>query len=147
MTEEMDERDLAVLELLKKDSRLSEQKISRKTGIPMTTVHNRIRKLRESGIIEHYTVRINHKKLGRPIVAYVLLKAVNQADQKELFAHISKLPQVYEVAMVTGEFDLLLKARVATMEELNEIVVQNLRKLKTIGETRTMISYITEEKD
>ena len=55
------------------------------------------------------------------------------------------MPSIYEVAMVTGEFDILFKVKIKTMEELNKIVVQTLRKQKTVGETRTMISYETIE--
>ena len=146
MTEKIDDKDLQILDMLRANSRLSEQKIAKKTGIPMTTVHNRAKKMRESGIIEGYTVKLNHGKLGKPLTAYVLLKAVNQADQNELLEYISKIPQVCEVAMVTGDFDLMLKARVGDMEELRKIVLANLRRHKGIGESITMISYRTVEK-
>ena len=141
MNEQPDEKDLAIIEQLKKNSKLSEQKIARKTGIPMTTVHNRIAKLRKSGVIENFTIRLNYAKLGKPIIAFVLLKAINQADQKALLDQISKIPDVYEAAMVTGEFDILFKARVASMDELKNIVVGSLRTQKNIGESETMVCY------
>lgn len=147
MTDALDGKDFLILEQLRKDAKLSEQKLARKTGIPMTTVHNRIKRLRENGVIERFTIRTDFAKLGKPITAYVLLKTIQGADQKEMLAEISKMPDVYEAAMVTGEFDLLFKARVSSMEELNRIVVQHLRKKKTVGETLTMISYETVEKD
>jgi len=143
---ELDEKDFTILDELKKNSKLSEQKIARKTGIPMTTVHNRIKKLRASGLIKKYTIELDYEKMGLPLTAYVLLKTIQGADQKEVLTYISKLPQIYEAAMVTGEFDILFKARIASMDELNKVVVQNIRKKKTVGETRTMISYETIEK-
>ena len=145
MSESLDEKDFAIIDELKKNARLSEKKIAKRTGIPMTTVHNRIKKLMELGIIEAYTIRLNHKKLGTPLTAYVLLKTLLGVDQKEMLIQISKMPSIYEVAMVTGEFDILFKVKIKTMEELNKIVVQTLRKQKTVGETRTMISYETIE--
>jgi DNA-binding Lrp family transcriptional regulator len=144
--EKLDEKDLQILEMLKSNSRLSEQKIAKKTGIPMTTVHNRAKKMREAGVIESYTVRLNHALLGKPLTAYVLLKAVDQADQEGLLEYMMKIPQVCEGAMVTGDFDLMLKARVGDMEELRKIVLANLRRHKGIGESVTMISYRTVEK-
>ncbi len=141
MNEQPDEKDLAIIEQLKRNSKLSEQKIARKTGIPMTTVHNRIVKLRKSGVIENFTIKLDYAKLGKPIIAFVLLKAINQADQKELLSQISKIPNVYEAAMVTGEFDILFKARVASMDELKNIVVGGLRTQKNIGESETMVCY------
>lgn len=140
-----DNKDLILIEELKKDARLSEQKLARKTGIPMTTVHNRLRKLREHGVIKGHTIRLDHAKLGRSMVAYVLVKAMPGVDQKKLLDTISKIPHICETAMITGDFDILFKARVASMKELNEIVVKGLRMEKNIGDTRTMISYETIE--
>ena len=133
MVDVLDDKDFAIIEELKKNSRMSEQKIARKTGIPMTTVHNRIKKLRDNGVIEEYTIKLNYEKLGKPLIAFVLIKATNQADQKVLLKEVANIPNVYETAMVTGEFDILFKARVKSMEELNEVVVQNLRKKRTVG--------------
>ncbi|MCX6768100.1 MAG: Lrp/AsnC family transcriptional regulator [Candidatus Micrarchaeota archaeon] len=143
----LDDKDLSLLEELEKNSRLSEKKLSRKTNIPVTTVHNRLNKLRESGVVRGYGVRLDYAKLGKPLTAYVLVKAASQVDQKDLLDSISKLPPVYETAMITGEFDILFKARVASMDELNRLVVQGLRKNRSVSETRTMISYETIEKN
>ena len=141
MDEKLDDKDFAIIEELKKNSKLSEQKIAKKTMIPMTTVHNRITKLRNAGIIEKFTIRLNYAAIGKPITAFVLLKTINQADQKEVLSQISRMQNVYEVAMVTGAFDILFKARVASMDELKNIVVGSLRKQKNIGESETMVCY------
>ena len=146
MSENLDEKDFAIIDELKKNSKFSEKKIAKKTNIPMTTVHNRIKKLRELNIIENYTIKLNYTKLGMPLTAYVLLKTMPGVDQKEMLFKISKMPNIREVAMITGEFDILFKVKVKSMEELNKTVVQTLRKQKTVGETRTMISYKTIEK-
>ncbi len=147
MSEKLDERDFAILELLKKDARLSEQKIARKSGIPMTTVHNRIKKLQQTGVIKRYTIKLDNGKLGKALVAYVFIKAINQADQKALLEEIASIPQVCEVAMVTGDFDIFFKARVGSMDELSKIVLANLRKNRHVGESVTMISYETYENE
>ena len=143
--ERFDEKDLVLIDELKKNSKLSEQKLARKTGIPMTTVHNRLKKLRDRGVIESYTLRLNYSRLGRPLVAFVLVKAMPGADQRELLLQISKMSHVAEASMITGDFDIVFKVRVASMEELNQMVVQKLRKQKNVADTRTMISYETIE--
>ncbi len=140
-----DDKDLALLSELRRDASLSEKKLAKKTGIPMTTVHNRLVRMKESKVITQFTVRLDFSKLGQPLTAYVLVKAAPQADQKKLMDHIAHLPNIFEVAMVTGEFDILVKARVTSMEALNELIVQHLRKQKEVNETRTMISYETVE--
>ncbi len=138
---ELDEKDFMLIEELKQDAKLSEQKLARKTSIPMTTVHNRLRKLRGLGVIRAYTIRLDYAKLGRPLVVYVMVKTVPGVDQKEMLEQIASIPHVIETAMITGDFDIIFKARVSSIDELNEIVVQRLRKQKTIADARTMLSY------
>lgn len=142
---EMDERDLSILECLKANSRRSEKKVAKATRIPMTTVHNRIKRMIEDGVITGFTVNIDYSKLSKPIVAYVMVKAGAKADQEKLLEYISKKPGVFESAMITGEFDLLFKTRVADMAELNRLVVQDIRKHPLVADTHTMISYHTIE--
>lgn len=141
----LDEKDIALIEELKRNSRLSEQKLARKTSIPMTTVHNRLRKLRGLGVISGYTIRLDYAKLGRPLVAYMLVKTAPGADQKQVFDRISRLPHVCEAAMVAGEYDVVLKARVASLRELNEGVVRGLRGERAVADARAAISYETVE--
>ena len=141
----LDKKDLTLIDELRKDSKLSEQKLARKTGIPMTTVHNRLRKLRGLGVIKKYTISLDYAKLGRPLVAYVLVKAVPGIDQRQLFIQIAGMPNICEAAMVAGDFDILFKARVSSMEELNDLLVGDLRKQKVVGDARTVISYETIE--
>lgn len=112
----------------------------------MTTVHNRVKKLVESGVIRGYSLRLDFEKMGRPITAFVMVKAAAKADQKKILAYVSSKPSVFEAAMITGEFDVLFKARVENMNELNRLVVQDLRRNELISDTRTMISYETIEK-
>lgn len=143
---EIDEKDSAILEVLKRNSQFSIQKISKKTGIPVATVHNRIKKMKEEGIIESYTIKLNPEKMGRKMTAYVMVKAVQKADQSLLLKEISSYERVVEGSMITGEFDLIFKVFVKDMEELNAFVIKYLRLLDQVAETRTMISYENIEK-
>ncbi len=136
-----DAKDMAIVEALKKDAKLSEKKLAKATGIPMTTVHNRIKKLVAGGIISQYTIKVDYGKLGKPIVAFVMFKITNQADHHKVFEQVKKVPGIYEAALITGEFDILFKARVSGMDELNQLVVHKLRQQKNIGESRTFICY------
>jgi Lrp/AsnC family leucine-responsive transcriptional regulator len=148
MNERLDEKDFALIEELRKDSRLSEQKLARKTSIPMTTVHNRLRKLRGLGVITGYTVRLDHAKLGRPLTAYVLVKAAPGADQKRLLSQISAMEEVCEGAVLSGgEYDLLLKVRAASVQKLGGMLVGALRMQKEVQDARVMISYESAEKE
>lgn len=143
---EMDDKDSTILEVLKRNSQLSIGKISKRTNIPVATVHNRIKKMKENGIIAGYTIRINPEKLGKKMVAYVMVTAVQKADQSVLLREIATHAFVEEASMITGEFDLIFKIRIKDIEELNAFVIKYLRTLDQVAETRTMISYENIEK-
>ena len=67
----IDETDLSIIEILRRDASLSTKEISKKIRIPITTIHNRIKKLKQEGVIQRYTIAIDEKKLGKLIYAYI----------------------------------------------------------------------------
>ena len=136
-----DDKDDTILEVLKENSSLSIGQISHKTGIPVATVHNRIKKLKKLGIIEKYTILINRSKLGRKMVAYILIQAAPNSDHIVLLTNIIKHDLVEDGSAITGAFDLILKVRVADIEELDRFVLKYLRTFKEIAQTQTMIAF------
>lgn len=145
MTIKLDKKDLAVLECLRENARLSTRKIAKKVNMPITTVHNRIRKLEKYEVIKNYTLNLNHEKLGKWAYAYILVSVTYNPlegkirDQEEVAREIKKLPGVEEVCTITGVSDALVKVRHKNMAELNEFLVKKLRKVKGVARTQTTI--------
>ncbi|MFH2106956.1 MAG: Lrp/AsnC family transcriptional regulator [Candidatus Micrarchaeota archaeon] len=138
---ELDEKDYAILDVLRENSSLSIQKIARKTGIPIATIHHRLTKLKANGIIQKYTIVIDKAKLGRSMVAHILIKAVPKSDHKKLLGKLMINDMVEDGSAVTGEFDLILKIRIADVNELDKFVLTFLRTFDEIAQTQTMIAF------
>ena len=143
----MDNKDERIIEVLKENSKLSTQQISKKTSIPITTVHNRIKKLEKEGVIKNYTVVLDNKKIGKDISAYILinvdyklLKEI-KSTQYELTIKLKKHPCVEEVATVTGGTDILIKARVKDIDELNGLITKYIRNLEGVDRTQTLVFF------
>lgn len=142
---EVDEKDLEILKLLKDNSRLSSKQISKKTRIPLTTIHNRIKKLEKYGIIKNFTLNIDYKKIGQPILAYILitinytLPTGEKISQEDVAKKVRILSNVEEVNMVTGGMDMMLKSRFASIEELYDFIITKLRTIDGIDKTQTLI--------
>ena len=147
----LDKKDLQILDLLKVDAKLTTQQISKKTLIPITTVHNRIKKLEKQGVIKGYTVVLDHKKLGKGVTAFVLmtvsyiLPSGKKVSQSELAKEISKMQHVEETYIVTGGTDIILKVRVRDIDELNKFITSDLRGLDGVVNTQTIITLSTPE--
>ena len=140
----IDNKDTKIIEELVKDSRQTTSQLSKKLKIPITTIHNRIKKLAETGVIINYTVNLNHALLGRTIPAYIWI-SINytvpgkKINQTETARQIKKIDGVYEVYMLTGGSDILVKALVKDITELNNLVTEKLRNVPGVDKTQTSI--------
>ena len=116
--------------------------ISRKAGVPITTVHNRIKKMCKEGIIKKYTIVLDPKKIGRPILALILINfnyKLLEDKNKEAFAKILHIDGVEELFEVTGDYDLILKVRTKDIETLNEVLTKLRSGNFAVRDTKTMI--------
>lgn len=142
---ELDKKDIKIIAQLKDNSKLTTSQISKKTAIPITTVHNRIRKMEREGIIQGYSIILNHKNLGKSLAAYILInvdyRAIKEADisQYDLAKRLKDEGDVEEVAIITGSSDIILKVRVKDTDSLNELIINKLRKIEGVEKTQTLI--------
>lgn len=142
----LDEKDIQILEILKKNSKLSSYQIAKKTLIPVTTIHNRIKKLEKEEIIQQYTIKLDYKKLGKQITAYVVVEFdINSMMAKKLtyddLAREIKKPGIVEdLAYITGEKDIIIKIKAKDMEEVNSYLLDYLRKVPGVLRSNTYIA-------
>ena len=137
----LDEKDKIILELLQQDASLSTYKITKKTGIPQTTVLNRINQLKEEGIIKRYTLDVDWKKLGMNHKALILVKVDKKAESKvgDIEEKVFKFPQVLNIKRLMGKNDFVIELVCKDIDELNEILVKKIRSLPEIADTETII--------
>ena len=142
----MDEKDLLILDALKKDASLSVAKLAITTNLPPTTVYNRLKKLRENGIIKNYTINIDKDRVFGNILGIILIKA-SYTDQRLIVQKLLEHPSVENAAIMTGNTDIVIRIRVKSIEDLNKFILDYLRKIKGIQDSTTMISLENYEKD
>ena len=141
----IDKNDQIILDELKDDGSLSTYKISKKTGIPQTTVLNRIRKLIELKIIKKYSIEIDHKKLGKNVKALIFAKVNKEAERKkhgnigDLESKLLKYDLIINVKRLMGKNDFVIEVIAENVEELNHFLIKKIRMLDEISETETII--------
>ncbi len=141
----IDEKDKKIIEELKKNSRNSTKNISKNVDMPRVTVHDRIKKMKKQNIIKKFTVNIDYKKLGLTTEVFIFVSFQSGLDisQRELAKRISKIEGISEVHIISGEYDLLLKVRGGSLEEIGKLVIDKIRKLKGVGKTLTFACFET----
>lgn len=139
---ELDEKDTRILECLKADASLSTYRISKKISVPQTTVLNRIRKLKQLGIIKQYTVKIDYKKLGINAKALIFVRVNKNLEWNSKISMeetIAKEPFAINVKRLTGKFDFVIEAICKDIDELDNFLLSRIRSHKFISETDTII--------
>ena len=138
-----DEKDLKILEALKQNSSRTTRQISKLTNIPITTVHNRIKKLEKNKIIAGYTIKLNHELLGNDVLVYILLSIKyldkTKVSQEDIAKKIKIHDCVEEVNILTGDDDMLVKARFKSISKLNGFITKVLRNIEGVDKTKTLV--------
>ncbi|MCS7110455.1 MAG: Lrp/AsnC family transcriptional regulator [Candidatus Caldarchaeum sp.] len=141
MQVELDEKDHKIIQELMENAEQSISSLAEKIKMPRTTVQERIKRLKQIGVIKKFTIQVDHAKLGRPSTAFVLISFEQGAtSQKRLAEEIAKLPEVIEAHVITGEWDIIVKVRSESMQTIGSLVVDKLRNMAGVGKTITCVS-------
>ena len=151
MHELLDKKDIQILRIIQRNSKITTREIARQLNIPVTTVFTRIKKLEQKGIIREYRAILNEKKLGKGTTAFILASFSYRTQNKELLSQrelareIAKFPEVQEVHIITGDWDLLIKVKAENVEAIGKFVIDKLRLIKGIEKTLTCVVFETEK--
>ena len=136
-------KDGKILQELRLDSSRPVSEIASDLQIPRTTVQERIRKMVQSGVIRRFTIQSDYTKLGKPVTAFILVSflAGTGVSQKEAAQKISEIPDVCEVHVISGEWDIIAKARGESIQSIGELVLDKIRNVKGVEWTLTCTSF------
>lgn len=146
----LDEKDIKILQLLQENCKRSMRVMARNIGSPLTTVHAKIKRMKKLGTIKGYKAILDGSKLDRSTAAYIFVSfaynppgLTEPLSQREIVKQIAKFPEVQEVHIITGEWDILIKVRVKDTDSVGQFVVDKLRKIKGIEKTLTCTIFGT----
>jgi Lrp/AsnC family leucine-responsive transcriptional regulator len=150
MTPKLDKKDLAILELIQENSKLTARQIAQKIGVPITTVFAKTKRMEESGIIKGYRAILSPEKLDANTAAFVLASVsyrtrTNESpvSQRTVAEEITEFSEVQEVYVITGDWDLLIKLRAESVEAVGKFVVDKLRLVEGLEKTLTCMVFET----
>lgn len=142
---DLDETDLAILDIIQHDGRVSNAELARRVSLSPPATHVRVRRLEEQGFIEGYVALLNRERLGFDLLCLVQVSlTVHQFEQVQEFRkRVSAMPEVLECYHITGEFDYLLKVALRNRKDLERFVVNELTPLS--GVSRIYSSLVLTE--
>lgn len=117
----MDKIDYDILKLLQRNSRQKASSISESVHLSVSAVIERIRKMEREGIIQAFTIKLDYKKLGYDMSAYIGVTLEHPNNYDEFINKISNMESVISCNYVTGEFDFLLVIMTTSTEGLEKV--------------------------
>ncbi|MWD29505.1 AsnC family transcriptional regulator [Aquicoccus sp. SCR17] len=150
MSVRLDDTDRKILGALQEDAGRSLDEIARAVGSSKTPVWNRIRKMREAGIIGQQTVKLDAEALGFDACFFVLIRTSEHDGewQKKFLKAVKERPEVQEAHRLAGDIDYILKVRVRNARAydvfyqalISEVKVHNVTALLSMEEIKSTMA-------
>jgi Lrp/AsnC family transcriptional regulator for asnA, asnC and gidA len=137
---QIDGIDKILLNELMKDARISINLLSKQVGISGAAVHQRLKKLEKSGLIQGSQITINPKRLGYTTLAFVGIYLDKAMSNPYAVAQLKKINEVLECHYTTGDWSVLVKILCKDNEHLMNLLNNQIQKIEGISRTETFIS-------
>ncbi|MGH3322652.1 MAG: Lrp/AsnC family transcriptional regulator [Streptosporangiaceae bacterium] len=137
----MEELDRRIVSLLAGDGRMSFTDLARATGLSVSAVHGRVRRLEKRGVIRGFTALIDPDEAGLPLTAFVSIKPIDPAAPDDAPQRLHHLAAIEACHSVAGDESYILKVRVGSPGELEELL-QKIRAAANVS-TRTTVVLST----
>lgn len=136
----LDNKDLAILRLLQDNARITVKEISEKIHLSTTPVHERIKRMEESGVIRQYATLLDYAKVkkGLMVICYVSLKQHSKNAGDKFIKTINELDEVIECYNISGEFDFMLKVVAEDMNAYYNFHVNKLSSIENMGNVQSV---------
>ncbi|MFI5544689.1 Lrp/AsnC family transcriptional regulator [Streptomyces sp. NPDC051815] len=140
----LDPIDRSIMRLLQADGRASIRSVAEQVHVSRANAYARINRLIDDGVIRGFAARVNHERAGQGASAYITLKIV-QNSWRTVREQLRELPGAAHIALVSGDFDVLLLVHTPDNRTLRELVLTRLQAIPEVLSTRTLLVF--EETD
>ncbi len=136
---ELDKFDVAILEALQKDARISLQELGKQVGLTSSPCWNRVKRMEEAGVIEGYSVRVNPEKIGLTETVILHVTLDNHSDEAlfQFGQALEAVPEVMEALLVSGDYDYYIRVAVEGTKGYERFLREKLYKIPGIRNSKS----------
>lgn len=135
-----DQLDRQILRALVKDAKTPYAEMAKQFGVSAATIHVRVEKMRQAGIIESTQIRIDERKLGFDVCCFIGIILKSAKDYDKVIAKLTEFDEVVEAYYTTGNYSIFIKVMTHTIEELHTVLAGKIQSIDEIQSTETLIS-------
>ncbi len=137
----MEDLDQRILSLLAADGRMSFTDLGKATGLSTSAVHQRVKRLEQRGVIKGYGAVVDYDQVGRPLTAFISIRPIDASEPDDAPDRLAPIPEIESCWSVAGDESYILKVRVATPTDLEDLLAR-VRAAANVS-TRTTIVLST----
>ena len=136
----LDETDLSILRVLQQNARITVKDLAEKVNLSATPVHERVRRLERTGVIQQYVALLDATKVGKSlmVICYVSLQQHNKDAGGKFIQAILGMDEVLECLTISGQFDFMLKVVAENMDAYYNFHVNKLSALENVGNVQSV---------
>lgn len=136
----LDKIDIEILRRLQENARMAYQDIADELLISSGTVHGRLAKLREAGVVTGSKVVVDPRKIGLEVTSFIGVNLRSANDLKKTLEIMASFEEVVEVHYTTGQYGLFVKVMVESTKALHQFLLNKLQTIPEIHSTETFVS-------
>lgn len=137
---EIDNTDLRILEILLQDAKKPYTEVAKRVNVSQGTVHVRMNKMEEAGIVDKTTLRINYGKLGYDICAFIGIYLEKSGLYDSVLAKLKEIPEITNIHYTTGNYSMFIKIYCRDTDHLKQVLHDKMQQVEGIDRTETIIS-------
>ena len=138
---DVEDKDRLILRLLARDGRMSYTDLGKATGLSTSAVHQRVKRLEQRELILGYGATVNHAEMGLPLTAFISIRPIDPSQPDDSPDRLRDIGEIESCWSVAGEESYILKIRVATPGDLEDLLAR-IRAAANVA-TRTTIVLST----
>lgn len=136
----LDKLDLQIISAMMEDAGISYADLGKNLSVSGGTIHVRIKKLQESGIVKGTRLNVNLKELGYDITAFIGIYLEKSSLYDTVAKELRKIPEIVRLNYTTGNYSMFIEVVCRDITQLRHVLHDGLQKIKGIERTETLIS-------
>jgi Lrp/AsnC family transcriptional regulator for asnA, asnC and gidA len=137
---DFDKLDKQILSLLMRNAKMAYTEIAKKLFVSGGTIHVRMKKLEDSGIVKGYSLSVDHTRLGYDICAFLGIYLDKSSLYDEVARHLEQIPEVVDAHYTTGLYNIFARIICRDTNHLRDVLHDKIQKIPGIQRTETIIS-------
>lgn len=137
---EIDNIDLKILTLLTQDAKLPYTEVAKKVYVSGGTVHVRMKKMEDMGIVKGTTLSMDYSKLGYDVTAFLGIYLERSSLYDDVTLKLREIPEIVKMHYTTGNYNIFIKIHCKDTQHLREVLHDKIQKVEGIERTETLVS-------